>query len=206
MCSRCGSGFEFNYDVPASGYSQAKLDASNVILSTEHIPADVYGGKTAYDSRTAQSKRACVVDGDKDAQTWAKCPNYETGTCSSEEAPYVTLDLKEVVHIGKVRAVHYDDGSDKGKRTYCKQTIELSTTGAFAGEQHYVHDERHLGPNHPEATNGVEVDARGVPARFVRHRASKSTLNSGVHFVELEVDTAPVSEGVPVGISCVKIG
>ena len=114
---------------------------------------------------------------------------------------YVTLDLKQVVHVGKVRAFHYTDST----RTYCKQTVELSTTGAFAGEQHYVHDERHLGPNHPESTNGVEVDARGVPARFVRHRASRSTLNEGVHFVEMEVDTASMSKESPVGISCVKM-
>jgi hypothetical protein len=128
-------------------------------------------------------------------------PNYETTTaCSSEDTPYITLDLNEVVHIGKVSAFHYMD-----ERTYCKQTIELSTTGAFAGEQHYVYDERHLGQGHPEATNGVEVDARGVPARFVRHRSGRNSFNTGVHFVELEVETAPVSGGAPVAISCVKV-
>lgn len=178
---------------------QAKLTASNVILDNER-PISVNGNPQRYDFNRQQARKACLVDGDTDSQSWNKCPSYDQETCSVSNAPYVTIDLKTKMRVGKVRVYHYaDDG-----RTYCGQTIELSTTGNFVGEQQYVHDDRHLANGHKEASNGVEVDGKGVVARFVRHTASRSNLNTGVHFVEMEVDTAPLDAAVD-SVSCVKI-
>lgn len=163
-----------------STYSFANLDASNVVLSEEHAqPGDV----------DAETSKACLVDGNTDSGQWNSCPHYHHEGCDSANPPYVTIDLKAAVRIGTIRTTLYNIDA----RTYCSQTIELSLTGDFEGEQTFVLDDRHLGSGHAEANNAVEVDAHGAVARFVRHRSSRNTINEGVHFIEMAIETAPLS-------------
>ena len=55
-------------------YTFAKLDASNVLLSAEHEKAS---------SATAETMKACLVDGSKDSDQWQSCPHYDQPTCDS---------------------------------------------------------------------------------------------------------------------------
>ena len=81
---------------------QAKLTASNVILDNER-PISVNGKEQRYDYNRQQARKACLVDGDTDSQSWNKCPSYDQETCSVSNAPYVTIDLKTKMRVGKVR-------------------------------------------------------------------------------------------------------
>ena len=67
---------------------------------------------------------------------------------------------------------------------YCAQSVLLSNTGKFSGEESTIHSSD-LG--HEEDANGLAVDGKGAPARYVRHYAGSNNFNGGVHFINMEV-------------------
>eukprot|EP01051_Picozoa_sp_SAG22_P004129 SAG22_NODE_214_length_15003_cov_18.466519_5_plen_82_part_00 len=71
-------------------------------------------------------------------------------------------------------------------RAYCGQKIALSTTGAFVGEEVVVYDTgADYGPT--ESINGNIIVFVATTARYVRHWCSRSTANTSVHFLVIDV-------------------
>jgi hypothetical protein len=128
-----------------------------------------------------------LIDGITDSSLYSTQTNpFSTATCAS---PYfVTIDLGEVRIISSVTVWHYyTDG-----RAYCGQTIELSLTGEFNSEQTFLYDTG-TGYGPAETSSGNTVAANKVPARYVRHKVGRNTVNPWTQIVEMKVMGYPCS-------------
>ena len=127
---------------------------------------------------------------------WTVSP-HNSGRLDSENAfhdclhsLYVTVDLLQNSPITGVTVWHFHGDP----RQYCNQKIALSTTGAFAGEEDVVYE---TGPEYgpPESIEGIPRTFPPTEARYVRHWCGRSTANTGVHFLEMDVYGGGLSSG-----------
>ena len=123
---------------------------------------------------------AALVDGLKDSNRWGSSPHGDESTCESSQ--WVQVDLLEPMDIDTVVLHGYVDGS----RQYCGRKIEISMNG---DSWIMVYD---MGSEYSpvESNNGTSMVFSTETARFVRVYSSRSTDNTGIHFLELEVHKA----------------
>lgn len=183
QCAECGSGYR---KVIGGVIAELRLDP-------EMVSIDPFDGdyKDADDLMTDE-KKACLVDGRHFPNSWKGCPNHHR-KCPASDKPgledtgdwdpaWVQLDLQSPHFIGDVTVWHYyADG-----RRYCKQSIKVSMTGEFSGEEETLWDTKG-GWGDPETAAGNTVSAGGTRARYVRHYSGGSSANPGVHFLEMQV-------------------
>ena len=126
------------------------------------------------------------LDGDVNPSEWQVTPN---GNVSSTTASlYVDVDLGAAYDITAVTIWHYYLDT----RQYYSQTIEISETGQFSGEEVILYETGagKLGPVETAAGNKITTSSP-ILGRYIRHRCGRSTRNTGVHFIEMKVDNEP---------------
>ena len=111
---------------------------------------------------------------------WTKSPTGDVQSCA--QSLYMTIDLGAFYEVGSVTIYNYYGDT----RKYCGQKLALSTTGDFNGEETVVYDTKQdYGP--PEKKTGNNHMFSPTVTRFVRYYSSKSTQNTGVHFLECDI-------------------
>ena len=143
-----------------------------------------------------------IVDRSHAPGEWSTSPNGDCATCATRL--YVTVDLGASYPLSGVTLWHYHGDA----RAYCAQKVALSTTGAFAGEEVIVYDTG-MAYGGVEAEHGNSIAFDQTAARYVRRRndaatvslaalsggycaqvrhwSGRSTRNTGVHFMEIDV-------------------
>eukprot|EP00041_Stephanoeca_diplocostata_P039751 m.1637696 g.1637696 ORF g.1637696 m.1637696 type:complete len:466 (-) comp26048_c0_seq1:429-1826(-) len=163
-------------------------------IDTDAVRFQMAGLRVAGSTNPAQiqnAKHLLVVNPPAPVGAWPVCAGYEQATCDDEY--WVQADLGMDMYIGAVTVWHYYGDP----RRYCNQRIALSSTGLFAGEESTIYDVP--GYDFVETAAGNTVQAHGIRGRYVRHWASRSNRNSGVHFMGLQVTAAVASStGTPV--------
>ena len=126
---------------------------------------------------------AGLVDGSTDPSLWQSDPNTDVTSCST--VGYVQVDLGQTLPIAGVHFwQYYGDG-----RSYCGQLVELSSTCKFAGEQTAIYSCA-SGCAATSAAGVTAYSASPVAAQCVRWSSSRNNINTGVHFLELQVFAA----------------
>jgi hypothetical protein len=121
-----------------------------------------------------------IIDMDHSPGSWVNSPTADFGDCNTNV--YMTIDLGDYYYITGVTIWHYY-GND---RAYCSQKIAISASDAFEGEESVAFDTgTDYGPTESEDGNAFTFAA--IVGRYVRHWSGRSTSNSGVHFMEIDV-------------------
>eukprot|EP01052_Picozoa_sp_SAG31_P028411 SAG31_NODE_2742_length_5154_cov_4.341048_1_plen_388_part_00 len=129
---------------------------------------------------------AAIVDNNHSPASWAATPYADSLDCGTRA--YVTVNLGEVYPVGRVIIWHFYGNT----RAYCGQKLALSPTGEFAGEETVVMETgTAYGDNESPDGNTIEFDT--IAAQYVRHWSSRSTANTGIHFMEIDVYGCPVA-------------
>ena len=121
------------------------------------------------------------VDGDHSPNEWTVSPTADLNSCT-DGSRYVTVDLGSVQLLTSLVVWHYY----ADVRQYCSQKLLLSVTGEFAGEEISVYDTG-TGYGPVETAEGHLHMFNATSARYVRHHCGRSTQNTGIHFMELDV-------------------
>ena len=123
---------------------------------------------------------ASLVDDIHDPSSWSDAPFGDCASC--DERLFLTLDLGTNFPLTGVTIWHYYGDT----RAYCSQKVAISQSSDFAGEEVVVYDTgTGFGAEETETGNSIAFDR--TVARFVRHWSSRSTANTGVHFMEIDV-------------------
>jgi hypothetical protein len=151
-----------------------------VQIPVTDVRLDVGAAVTLGPGVTAANGAATLVDGVHTPAEWSNSPTGGVVDCS--ESLFVTIDIGAVHNVNGVTLWHYYGDT----RAYCGQKLALSATGTFGGEEQVVFNTgEEFGP--PEAIDGNSVVFESVAARYVRHWCSRSTANTGVHFLEIDI-------------------
>jgi hypothetical protein len=121
-----------------------------------------------------------IVDRSHEPGEWTTSPNGDCATCATRL--YLTVDLGALYPLSGVTLWHYHGDA----RAYCAQKVALSTTGAFTGEEVVVYDTG-LAYGGVEAEHGNTIAFDQTAARYVRHWSGRSTRNTGIHFMEIDI-------------------
>eukprot|EP00750_Incisomonas_marina_P004237 INCI13453.3.p1 GENE.INCI13453.3~~INCI13453.3.p1 ORF type:complete len:3980 (-),score=725.08 INCI13453.3:2233-13494(-) len=124
---------------------------------------------------------SAVIDNDHTPSEWTRSPTADLASCESGSR-YVTVDLGSEYVITSVTLWHYYADI----RQYCSQSVLLSKTGAFTGEEVKVYSTG-TGYGPVETAEGHTINFNATTARYVRHHCGRSTLNTGIHFMEIDV-------------------
>jgi hypothetical protein len=98
---------------------------------------------------------------------------------------YVDLDMGALHSVTSVTVWHYY----VDVRKYFRQTIEISETGAFSGEQVYLYNVPE-GPVETAAGNTV-IASPAIRGRYIRHRCGRNSVNTWINIIEIEVNGRP---------------
>ena len=128
------------------------------------------------------------IDEDHTPSEWTSSPTGDLASCS-DGSMYVTIDLGEEYWVTSVVIWHYYEDI----RQYCSQSVLLSRTGSFSGEEVDVYNTG-TGYGPVETAAGHEIVFNATAARYIRHHCGRSTLNTGIHFMEMDIfGFAPVA-------------
>jgi hypothetical protein len=153
-------------------------DNSTVFSATNYVP--VSGSMVSCSPGMASCPASGLVDNITAISFVQKAPNTELASCSN--TAYVQINMNRVVSVSGVRFWQY---YSEPTRVYCNVKVELSSTCAFSGEQTSVY---HCLNNCPVSTSdGVRILVKNIPAQCIRWQSSRSNLNTGAHFMELQV-------------------
>eukprot|EP01051_Picozoa_sp_SAG22_P000598 SAG22_NODE_17_length_32684_cov_34.234095_11_plen_281_part_00 len=128
-----------------------------------------------------------VVDDTHEPSSWTDAPFGDCASC--DEQLFLTVDLGTNYPVTGVTIWHYYGDT----RAYCSQKVAVSQSGAFQGEEVVVYNTGTSYGEQETETGNTIVFERTV-ARFVRHWSSRSTSNTGVHFMEIDVIGAPADD------------
>ena len=139
----------------------------------------VSGSMVSASFSATQSQLNAVVDGITAASSYGSAPTTDVASCAS--TAYVEINFGRVVPISGVHYWYYYGDL----RVYCNETILLSSSCAFTGEQITVFS---CGSNCPVSTSaGIQVAVDGIEAQCVRWISSRNSVNTGIHFIEMDV-------------------
>eukprot|EP00301_Raphidiophrys_heterophryoidea_P023668 c7465_g1_i1.p1 GENE.c7465_g1_i1~~c7465_g1_i1.p1 ORF type:complete len:700 (+),score=231.16 c7465_g1_i1:62-2101(+) len=175
------------------------------VLGTPSDPTNFALGKPVTLSSGVQGSASSFVDGLTTPSLWATAPHADATTC--DQVVWATVDLGRAVDITEVRVWQYYGDT----RRYCNKQLELSLSGAFAGEQVSTWN---AGPSYsttPETSAGSVLATNAGVFRYVRFYSSRSTSNTGIHLAEIfvlgfEAPTPNLARGASVQLSYGSVG
>jgi hypothetical protein len=172
------------------GVSASLPDFSVFTADDAVVPDDQchdYGcGFHAQHGTSVEDQAPLLIDNDHSPGSWAQSPNGDSNDCTTRI--FATIDLGALYVVSGVTIWHYY-GND---RAYCSQKVAVSSTGGFVGEEFVAYDTgSDNGP--PESVDGNSFTFAPTYAQFVRHWCSRSTSNSGIHMMEIDVYGMPFS-------------
>ena len=139
----------------------------------------VSGSMVSASFSATQSQLNGLVDGITTIASWTAAPNTNVASCASTAYVEINFGQTELV-AGLHYWYYYGD-----LRVYCNETILLSSNCAFTGEQITVFS---CGSNCPVSTAaGIQVAVDGIEAQCVRWISSRNSVNTGIHFIEMDV-------------------
>lgn len=128
---------------------------------------------------------AGLTDGIIENDVWETNGAYFSNVNSCAAVATILMDLGAMRQVnGIIYYPYYDDG-----RSYCSQSITVSATGAFAGEQTVLFSCSTYNDCGPETSAGRTAPiAVPIATRYVRLQMSRNTINGGIHFLEAIID------------------
>jgi len=161
-------------------------EPTTITMATKELPGStgggVFSGTVFKGPGLGGGSGAAVIDGTTSCGAWQAHPHSDFDSCAAGNARYITEDLGGVAEVGQVQIW----GCASGGRSYCNVKVALSTTGEFAGEEEVVYDSG-TGWADAETDAGTTIAFAPKQARYVRHWRGRNTLNSGIHFLEMQV-------------------
>eukprot|EP00961_Rhodomonas_salina_P037410 502566-Rhodomonas_salina.1 len=131
-----------------------------------------------------------LTDGIIDVSQWSTGGAWwQNGVSSCASFVTIIFDLKAVREINAITSYPYWHST----RSYCSQSIAVSATGAFGGEETTLFSCTDFADCGPETSAGRSaVITEPIAARYVRVRASKSDADGGaqpaIHILEIVID------------------
>eukprot|EP00961_Rhodomonas_salina_P293599 3933893-Rhodomonas_salina.1 len=127
---------------------------------------------------------AGLTDGVIDNARWDENGAHFGGIVSCDTVPAIVMDLGAVREVNSI--IYYPYWLDG--RAYCSQSIAVSATGAFTGEEVVLFSCGTYADCGAETSAGraAHIEAP-IATRYVRLAMSRNTENTGVNFLEATV-------------------
>ena len=125
---------------------------------------------------------AGLVDNLIGLETWTQAPYTYSDVTDCSKAVWVQIDLGQIKYLRSVTFWNYYDG-----RIYCSLSVALSSSCMFTGEEVTVFSCTSFGTCPTHTASGYTVSFSAQNARCIRWASGRSTLDTGVHFMELSV-------------------
>lgn len=131
---------------------------------------------TTTDSYSATNK-AQLIDHDTSSSSWPYAPIFQASDCAT--TAWVQLDFGTVQTLTRVVLWGQSDG-----RRSCSVRVLLSASCLFSGEEivAFSCSDYSSCPNYPH--DGFSINVGAFKVRCVRWQSSRSTVSTGVHFIE----------------------
>ena len=123
-----------------------------------------------------------LVDGRKAGSLWKASPHASSHHCHQKK--WVQIDLGSIKEFDQVKVFGYADG-----RRYCGHSILVSNN-----EKDWRHVYVNNGWKAHERGQGNTFNLGSQVGRYVRIYASRSTSNTGIHLLEIEIYRAAVHQ------------
>ena len=144
------------------------------------LPLSLSGSMVSASFPVSNGAKAAMVGGNTALSSWTSAPNTDENTCV--ETAYVEVDLGQIRLLSEITFWSYYDG-----RIQCNVSIMLSSSCLFAGEENTVFSCSTYSSCPTVTANGYRVNFNPSEARCVRWVSSRSNLNAGIMFLQLQL-------------------